>query len=164
MNKIITVLTISLFFSCNSSAQKKEMAKKDTQEKSEFKVTKTDAEWRAQLTPAQYYILRENGTERSFSSELNKNYEAGTYLCAGCDTPLFKSENKFDSGTGWPSFDRAIKGNTELAKNGSDYQGYEEHCAICGGHLGHVFNDGPRDTTGKRHCIDGDALIFVPSK
>lgn len=160
MKQIGLIVFISLCFSCNSSAQKKEQM----MEKAPFKVTKTDAEWKAQLTPKQYYILRQNGTERPFSSELNKNYEPGTYVCAGCNTPLFKSEHKFDSGTGWPSFDRAIKGNTELAKDGSDYRGYEEHCAVCGGHLGHVFNDGPRDTTGKRHCIDGDALIFIPAK
>lgn len=161
MKKIITVLAIALCFSCNSSAQKKDMANDGTKE---YKVTKTDAQWKAQLTPAQYYILRQNGTERAFSSKLDKNFSTGTYVCAGCNTPLYKSENKFDSGTGWPSFDRAIEGNTEMTKAGSDYQGHEEHCAVCGGHLGHIFNDGPRDTTGKRHCIDGDALIFIPAK
>lgn len=161
MKKIITVLAISLFFSCNSQAQKKDIANNDTKK---FKVTKTDAEWKTQLTPAQYYILRQNGTERAFSSKLNKNYDAGTYVCAACNTPLYKSENKFDSGTGWPSYDRAIAGNTELTKGGSYFQGIEEHCVVCGGHLGHVFNDGPKATTGKRHCIDGDALLFIPAK
>ncbi|MEO6348903.1 MAG: peptide-methionine (R)-S-oxide reductase MsrB [Aquaticitalea sp.] len=161
MKKILTVLAITLVFSCNSTAQKKDMADNDSKK---FEVTKTDAEWKAQLTPKQYYILRQNGTERPFSSDLNKNYKAGKYVCAACNTPLFESENKFDSGTGWPSFDRAVTGNTQLEAGGSDFQGHEEHCAVCGGHLGHVFNDGPRATTGKRHCIDGDALLFIPEK
>jgi peptide-methionine (R)-S-oxide reductase len=159
MKKILSLLVITLLFSCNSNAQKTP-AKKET-----FKVTKTDAEWKAQLTAEQYYVLRKAGTERAFSSALNKNEKAGTYHCAACNTPLFKSEHKFDSGTGWPSFDREIKGNVAFS---TDYDlGYartEEHCATCGGHLGHVFDDGPRNTTGKRHCINGVALKFVPSK
>ena len=159
MKKILSLLVITLLFSCNSNAQKTP-AKKET-----FKVTKTDAEWKAQLTAEQYYVLRKAGTERAFSSALNKNEKAGTYHCAACNTPLFKSEHKFDSGTGWPSFDREIKGNVAFS---TDYDlGYartEEHCATCGGHLGHVFDDGPRNTTGKRHCINGVALKFVTSK
>ncbi|EDP70076.1 putative methionine sulfoxide reductase, SelR [Flavobacteriales bacterium ALC-1] len=149
-----------MFFSCNSSAQKTE-----TKEKETFTVTKTEAEWKAQLTEKQYYILREAGTERPFSSPLNKNYKKGVYHCAACDTPLFKSEHKFDSGTGWPSFDREIKGNVAYGTDTKiGYTRDEEHCATCGGHLGHVFNDGPRETTGKRHCINGTALKFVPSE
>lgn len=159
MKKILSLLVITLLFSCNSNAQKAS-AKKET-----FKVTKTDAEWKAQLTADQYYVLRKAGTERAFSSPLNKNEKAGTYHCAACNTPVFKSEHKFDSGTGWPSFDREIKGNVAFS---TDYDlGYartEEHCATCGGHLGHVFDDGPQNTTGKRHCINGVALKFVPSK
>ncbi|WP_299526676.1 peptide-methionine (R)-S-oxide reductase MsrB [Winogradskyella sp.] len=158
MKKILLFAFAGLLFSCNSSAQKKE-----TQEKETFPITKTEAEWKEQLTEKQYYVLRKAGTERPFSSPLNKNYEKGVYHCAACDTPLFKSEHKFDSGTGWPSFDREIEGNIAFS---TDYNiGYartEEHCATCGGHLGHVFNDGPRETTGKRHCINGVALKFVP--
>ena len=158
MKKITFLIALSLFFSCNTSAQKSE-----TKEKETFPVTKTESELKEQLTEKQYYVLREAGTERPFSSPLNKNYEKGIYHCAACDTPLFKSDHKFDSGTGWPSFDREIKCNVAFS---TDYKiGYartEEHCATCGGHLGHVFNDGPRDTTGKRHCINGVALKFVP--
>ncbi len=174
MKKIITLIAITLFFSCNSSAQKKEMETKDdmssekdmaSTKEQQFKVTKTDAEWKAELTADQYYVLRKAGTETPFSSPLNKNYEPGVYVCAACKTPLFKSENKFDSGTGWPSFDREIKGNVAYGKdNKIGYPRDEEHCATCGGHLGHVFNDGPRETTGLRHCINGDALEFIPTK
>jgi len=98
----------------------------------------------------------------AFTSPLNTNKKTGVYVCRGCDTPLFKSKHKYDSGSGWPSFDREIKGHVDFS---TDYNlGYartEEHCATCGGHLGHVFNDGPKDTTGKRHCINGVSLKFV---
>ena len=168
MKKIITLVVIALCISCNSSAQKKETIAKDamaSNEKPQFKVTKTDAEWKAELTPEQYNVLRKAGTEAPFSSPLNKNYARGTYVCAACKTPLFKSENKFDSGTGWPSFDREIKGNVAYGKdNKIGFPRDEEHCATCGGHLGHVFNDGPRETTGLRHCVNGDALEFIPAK
>ena len=160
MKKMLLFVVAAILLSCNTSAQKKEKTEKET-----FPVTKTDAEWKEQLTKMQYYVLREAGTERAFTSPLNKNYKDGVYHCAGCDTPLFKSEHKFDSGTGWPSFDREIEGNVAFS---TDYKiGYartEEHCAACGGHLGHVFNDGPRATTGKRHCINGVALKFVPTE
>lgn len=158
MKKIALLLIVSMIFSCKSKGQESE--KKET-----FPVTKTEAEWKAELTDMEYFVLREAGTERAFSSALNKEYRKGTFHCAACNTPLFKSENKFDSGTGWPSFDQEIKGNVAFS---TDYDlGYartEEHCATCGGHLGHVFNDGPKDTTGKRHCINGVALDFVPEK
>lgn len=150
---LITVILIICLSSCKSEAQKKET----------FKINKSEAEWKSQLTDIQFYVLRKEGTERAFSSPLDKNYSAGTYVCAGCDTPLFKSEHKFNSGSGWPSFDREIKGNVAFSV---DYKigiaRSEEHCATCGGHLGHVFNDGPRNTTGMRHCINGAALKFIP--
>lgn len=160
MKHLSIVFVLTLFFNCNSNAQKK-----DTPSNKMYKITKTVTEWKAQLTPKEFYVLRQAGTERAFTSALNKNYEAGIYLCKGCDTPLFKSQHKFDSGTGWPSFDREIKGNVAFS---TDYDlGYartEEHCATCGGHLGHVFNDGPKDTTGKRHCINGVSLKFIPNE
>lgn len=158
MKNIALLFVITLMCSCKSKGQ-------ETGKKEVFLITKTDAEWKAELTDIEYYVLREAGTERAFSSSLNNEYRQGTFYCAACNTPLFKSENKFDSGTGWPSFDQEIEGNVAFS---TDYDlGYartEEHCATCGGHLGHVFNDGPKDTTGKRHCINGVALDFMLEK
>lgn len=152
------MLTFALT-SCNSSAQKQKA------ETSEFPITKSEEEWKKILTEEEFNVLRKEGTEPRFSSPLNSNYEEGIYVCAACETPLFKSEHKFDSGTGWPSFDREIEGNVAYSKGSfNSYYGVEEHCAICGGHLGHVFNDGPRETTGKRHCINGVALDFIPKE
>lgn len=159
MKKLLLLAISVILFNCNGIAQDK------TKENKVYKVSKTEQEWKNELTESEFKILREAGTERPFSSKLNKEYRAGTYVCAACETPLFKSEHKFDSGTGWPSFDREIKGNVDFSV---DYKlGHartEEHCATCGGHLGHVFSDGPRDTTGKRHCINGVALNFIPEK
>jgi peptide-methionine (R)-S-oxide reductase len=169
MKKIVLLFVLTIFCSCNSSAQKKD-PKTETYgdyraDAKDYKIYKTETEWKAQLTDMEYLVLRKAGTERAFYSPLNKNYEAGVYVCAGCDTPLFKSEHKFDSGTGWPSFDREIKGNVAYGTdNKLGYTRNEEHCATCGGHLGHVFEDGPRNTTGKRHCINGTALKFIPKK
>ena len=157
MKKIIILFILVAFFNCNGNAQKK-----DSKATKPFKVSKTEAEWKAELSPMAFYVLRKNGTEPRFSSPLNENHEDGIYVCAGCDTPLFKSEHKYDSGSGWPSFDEEIKGNVAFSKAGSGMYGREEHCAVCGGHLGHVFNDGPKNTTGLRHCIDGAALKFIP--
>ncbi|MDX1463373.1 MAG: peptide-methionine (R)-S-oxide reductase MsrB [Marinirhabdus sp.] len=157
MNKIAILIAALALVSCRSEAQDSKNTPKT------FPVSKTEAEWKAELTDQEYYVLREEGTEPAGSSPLNKNYEPGTYVCAACGTPVFESEHKFDSGTGWPSFDREVEGNVAFS---TDYKlGYartEEHCATCGGHLGHVFEDGPRDTTGKRHCINGVALDFIP--
>lgn len=156
----LTIILSIFIFSCNSSAQKSKGEKPEA-----FKIVKTDAEWKSQLTDSEYRVLRHEATEPAFSSSLNDNHNIGTFVCAACGTPVFESENKFDSGTGWPSFDRAIKGNVSYATDRKlGYTRTEEHCAVCGGHLGHVFNDGPRETTGKRHCINGLALNFIPKK
>jgi peptide-methionine (R)-S-oxide reductase len=122
-----------------------------------------DAEWKKRLTPAQYHVLREEGTERPFTSALNDEKRKGTFVCAGCDLALFTSEMKFDSGTGWPSFFTTLPGVFGTKR---DFKlilpRVEYHCARCGGHHGHVFEDGPRPT-GLRYCNNGVALKFVPA-
>jgi peptide-methionine (R)-S-oxide reductase len=128
-----------------------------------FEVEKTDAEWRTQLTPQQYEILRKEGTERPWTSPLLKEHRKGIFACAGCDLPLFSSETKFESGTGWPSFYQPLEnavGKTEDRTFGMLRT--EIHCRRCGGHLGHVFDDGPKPT-GLRYCMDGFALLFHPA-
>ncbi len=157
MKKIFIISAIlTLFISCNGNAQ-------ETKEET-FKVQKTEEQWKAELTEEQFYILRQAGTERAGSSPLNYIKETGVFKCAACSTPLFKSKHKFDSGTGWPSFDRPIEGSVAYSSDRKlGYTRTEEHCATCGGHLGHVFNDGPQKTTGKRHCINGIALVFEPT-
>ena len=128
-----------------------------------FQVTKTPAEWRKQLGAARYNILRQAGTERPYSSPLNKEKRRGIFACAGCDLPLFPSTAKYDSGTGWPSFWREFPGNVAYQRDNSLFMDRtEEHCRRCGGHLGHLFDDGPKPT-GKRHCINGLSLNFRPA-
>ena len=162
MKNLIIALLAIITISCNSTAQKKE-GKANSEVASVFKVSKSDAEWKEILTPAQYNVLRKAGTEAPFSSELNNIKEAGTFVCAACGTKLYETKHKFDSGTGWPSFDRAVEGGIEMGSDSKlGYTRDEIHCAVCGGHLGHLFNDGPRNTTGERHCINGDAMKFIP--
>ena len=125
-----------------------------------YEITKTDAEWKALLKPDQYQVLRKAGTERPYSSPLNKEKRAGTYSCAGCALPLFSSTTKFESGTGWPSFWKPLDNAVVEEKDTTMFMTrIESLCRRCGGHLGHVFNDGPRPT-GLRYCMNGVSLTF----
>jgi peptide-methionine (R)-S-oxide reductase len=127
-----------------------------------FEITRTEEEWKKLLTPEQFYVLRKHGTERAFTSPLDKQYGPGRYDCAGCDLPLFSSTTKFNSGTGWPSFYAPIDNAIGTTIDKSFFMTRTEvHCRRCGGHLGHVFDDGPKPT-GLRYCMNGVALKFIP--
>ncbi len=127
-----------------------------------FEITKTDDEWKKLLTPEQFQVLRKHGTERARTSSLDKQYDPGTYECSGCGLPLFTSDTKFDSGTGWPSFFAPLEDAIETTTDKSLFMTrVEVHCRRCGGHLGHVFNDGPAPTR-QRYCMNGVSLKFEP--
>ena len=127
-----------------------------------FSVTHTDAEWRQKLKPEQFHVLRQHGTERAGTSPLDKEHRSGTFACAGCGQELFQSETKFNSGTGWPSFWKPIDSAVATTTDRSFFMSRTEvHCSRCGGHLGHVFEDGPKPT-GLRYCMNGVAMSFTP--
>jgi peptide-methionine (R)-S-oxide reductase len=154
------IVIIALIFSFGSCAQQKS-EKNASKTSSIEKIEKSEAEWKKELTEMEYYVLREKGTERAFTSELNKVTEEGTFVCAACSLPLFASETKFKSGTGWPSFYEPIN-EVNVAQESDQSYGMvrtEVLCARCDGHLGHVFSDGPKPT-GLRYCINGAALKF----
>ena len=137
---------------------------KSQAQRSNDKIAKSDSEWRAQLTPDQYYVTRQHGTERAGTSPLNKEKRPGTYMCVCCGEPLFASDAKFESGTGWPSFDKPAEGGavSEHEDRALFMRRTEVRCARCEAHLGHVFPGGPSETTGLRYCINGAALSFKP--
>ncbi|WP_247234170.1 peptide-methionine (R)-S-oxide reductase MsrB [Telluribacter sp. SYSU D00476] len=154
---LVSTLLGLLSFSCTTNAQKqKEQDKEPVRQ-----VQKTSDEWKKQLSAQQYYVLREKGTERAFTSPYNANKQKGVYKCAACNTPLFSSQHKFDSGTGWPSFYKPLFSNNveERPDHELGMTRTEVLCKVCGGHLGHVFDDGPAPT-GLRYCLNGVALSF----
>ena len=136
----------------------------EAKESKVFPVNYTDEEWRKRLNKEQFYVLREHGTERAGTSALNQEKRKGTFVCAACDTPLFTADTKFESGTGWPSFFKPIDGAVETSEDNTFFMKRTEvHCANCGGHLGHVFEDGPKPT-GLRYCMNGVAMKFKPAQ
>jgi peptide-methionine (R)-S-oxide reductase len=138
--------------------------KRDTTPAGTYPVTKSEAEWRASLSPEAFRVLRQHGTERAGTSPLNAEKRAGTFACAGCGQKLFDSDTKFESGTGWPSFFRPLEGGVGTSTDRSFFMTRTEvHCANCGGHLGHVFPDGP-PPTGQRYCMNGAAMKFEPGR
>ncbi len=151
--------------SCQNSSGTKS-ADKNSKDSMNTSINKTEAEWKKELTPEQYHVLREKGTERPGTGEYNHHSAKGVYVCAGCGTELFTSEQKFDSHCGWPSFDNNIAGGDRVKKVADFSHGMvrtEIVCAKCGGHLGHIFDDGPT-ATGQRYCVNSLSLKFVPAK
>lgn len=129
------------------------------------KIVKTEAEWKASLTPQEYYVLREKGTDRPGNDGYTKHFEKGTYHCRACDAQLFESGSKYESHCGWPSFDDALPGTIDLTKDTSlGMIRTEITCTKCNGHLGHIFDDGPKETTGKRYCVNTSSIKFVKAK
>ena len=155
MKKLILLLFAITFQSCHSQ----------NKETMEPKVKKTDAEWKAQLSEIEYEVLRKKGTERAYTGEYWDHIEKGTYVCAACEAQLFESETKFESHCGWPSFDKAIEGSVKYNQDLSyGMVRTEVVCANCDGHLGHIFDDGPKETTGQRFCTNSVSIKFIPKK
>jgi len=162
-NAILALVLIFSLSSCNG--QKKQTIKTTSPSEQKLKVVKTEEQWKKELTAEQYNVLREKGTERPFSGEYVDNFQKGKYVCAACGNLLFNSDSKFHSDCGWPSFDKAVKGSvTYVNDNSFGMTRTEVNCANCGGHLGHVFDDGPKETTGQRFCTNSVAVSFIPEK
>jgi peptide-methionine (R)-S-oxide reductase len=157
MRNIFVVYVMLVLTGCNGQVSNSQT--------STLKVIKTNAQWQRELSPEQFEILRNKGTERPFSGVYNDHFEKGTYVCAACSNLLFTSEGKFKTDCGWPSFDRAFKGSV-IYQTDTSYgmKRTEVMCAACGGHLGHVFEDGPAETTGMRYCTNSASIKFIPKK
>lgn len=162
MKYSLFIIILSICVSCTGNAQENKLNKRaDTKTNS---MKKTEEEWKEILTPEQYYILRQKGTDRPGSGGYTSHFEKGTYVCAACNTQLFESGSKYESHCGWPSFDDAIEGTVKMTP---DYTHgmirTEITCLTCDGHLGHIFDDGPKETTGKRFCVNTSSIKFVKS-
>lgn len=153
--------TITLF-NCTAQSNKGNI----TIDKNIEKITLTEEEWKEKLTEEEFYVLRKSGTERAFTGKYDKHYKEGTYTCSGCSNPLFSSKTKYNSGSGWPAFYAPIKESNikEIKDNSHGMTRIEVRCAKCDGHLGHVFEDGPREKTGLRYCINSISLDFDENK
>lgn len=164
MNRITIFSCCFLLYACNNFGQTKETPKDQSMDKI-LTVNKTEAEWKKELTPEQYHVLREKGTERAFTGKYYKTNDKGVYSCAACNTELFTSDMKFDSECGWPSFDRSMEGGKIKMVEDKTFGMVRTEilCATCGSHLGHIFDDGPT-VTGKRYCVNSVSLNFIREK
>ena len=163
MKKYIALFGILAIVSCSSNAQQKDT--KSTTNKATTSMKKSDKEWKKELTTEQYYVLREKGTDRPGSGGYTQHFEKGTYVCAACGTQLFESGSKYESHCGWPSFDDAIDGTVEFTRDTSAGMIRTEiTCKACDGHLGHIFDDGPKETTGQRYCVNTTSIKFVKAE
>jgi peptide-methionine (R)-S-oxide reductase len=163
LTSFVSTVLFTLLISCTGTAQQKNKTTNQKQvNTNKEKVVKTDAEWRKELTAQEYYVLRQKGTDRPGDYGYTNHFEKGTYVCAGCGAQLFESGSKYESHCGWPSFDDAIIGAIEFTKDYSHGMIRTEiTCAKCDGHLGHIFDDGPKETTGKRYCVNTSSIRFV---
>ena len=166
MKNVFIILVLLIAVSCSTSAQeKKQKTSKKEMTKKTDKIVKTEAEWKASLTEQEYYVLREKGTDRPGDYGYTKHFEKGTYHCRACDAQLFESGSKYESHCGWPSFDDAIPGTIDFKKDSTlGMIRTEITCTKCDGHLGHIFDDGPKETTGKRYCVNTSSIKFVKAK
>ena len=166
MKNIFFILLFAFAMSCTSSAQEKKQKtpKKDMTKKTD-KVVKTEAEWKALLSEQEYYVLREKGTDRPGNDGYTQHFEKGTYHCRACDAQLFESGSKYESHCGWPSFDDAITGTIDFTVDRTlGMTRTEITCTNCDGHIGHIFDDGPKETTGKRYCVNTSSIKFIKAK
>jgi len=157
MRNIFIVLLLGII-SCNITSQNKNKMEKSN----EYTINKTNQEWKETLSEQEYYVLRQKGTDRPSEGGYTNHFEKGTYVCRACKTPLFPSKSKYKSHCGWPSFDDALEGKIIYKKDTTHGMIRTEIiCASCGGHLGHIFDDGPQDTTGKRYCVNTSSIEFI---